>query len=224
MPESLIANALPNRQRSRRIFSRLSAHYTLPDHFLDHGTPFQLLIATLLSAQCTDARVNQVTPSLFGQWPTPRDMAKAVLSDITLTIRSVNYYRTKAKNIQTISQTLVKQYRSRVPESMDRLLALPGVGRKTAHVVRTQAFGKIGITVDTHVARVSRRLNLTSHHQPNYIERDLMMVWPGDIWHPFSMALILHGRLVCRSRSPSCDHCCLEDECPSRYEETVAGR
>ncbi|HZM71369.1 MAG TPA: endonuclease III [Candidatus Cryosericum sp.] len=184
---------------------------------LEHRSPFELLMATILSAQCTDARVNQVTPGLFRAYPTPKEMAVAQPEAIERLIRSTGFFRAKTRAILGCSRALGEKHGGLVPRTMEELAALPGVGRKTANVVLGAAYGiPSGIVVDTHVARVARRLRLTRHDDPVRIERDLMSLVPRHSWIPFSIAMVLHGRYVCLARRPRCGECPLNRHCPSR--------
>lgn len=183
---------------------------------LDHRTPWELLVATVLSAQCTDERVNKVTPELFAKFPTPRAFADAERSEIEEAIRSTGFYRNKARHIQETAQLIAYEYGGQVPSDMASLLKLPGVARKTANVVLGVAF-KIseGIAVDTHVKRLSARLGLSTAKDPKKIERDLMAITPREDWIDLSHLLIFHGRRVCKARKPDCAACTLNDLCPS---------
>src|SRR5262245_7295638 len=185
------------RRRARRVDRPLAALY--PEGFggLAHESPLQLLIATILSAQCTDARVNAVTPALFARFPTAESFADARPEDLEALVRSVNYYRTKARNIRACCRQLIERHGGRVPDTLDELVRLPRVGRKTANVVLGHAFAEPGVTVDTHVGRLSRRLGLTTHTDPAKVERDLMGLLPRRRWTEFGHLLILHGRRVC---------------------------
>jgi endonuclease-3 len=178
--------------------------------------PFQLLVATILSAQTTDVRVNMVTPALFARYPTAASLARAKVGDVEKLISSVGFYRTKAKNLVGMAQRLVAEHGGEVPRTMAELQALPGVGRKTANVVLGNAFGiNEGIAVDTHVGRLSLRLGLTRHTDPVKIEQDLMRLIPREDWTLFSHLLIFHGRQICIARKPKCNECVLADICPS---------
>ncbi len=178
--------------------------------------PFELLIATILSAQCTDVRVNMVTPALFAKYPDAPRMAAASQEDIETLIRSTGFYRNKAKNIRAASAALVEKHDGQVPRELDALTVLPGVGRKTANVVLGNAYGiEAGIVVDTHVARLGKRLGLTKHTDPVKIERDLIRVIPQKDWTLWSHLLIWHGRRRCYARKPDCPHCELAPICPS---------
>jgi len=202
------------RNRAEEIFNILDQKYPGTGTFLTHDSPFQLLIATILSAQCTDERVNKVTPSLFNDFPTPSKMAEAPLQQIKDKIKSVNFFNNKAENIKETAHILVKNYHSEVPQSLSELIKLPGVGRKTANVVLGQAFGQPGITVDTHVNRVSRRLGLSTSKDPVKAEYELMKVYPKEKWTPMSSIVILHGRNTCKAQKPLCGECELAYLCP----------
>lgn len=187
---------------------------------LEHQTPFQLLVATILSAQCTDERVNQVTPVLFQTYPTPEALASADRLAVEEMIRPTGFYHQKARYIQEAAQTIVAEYDGRVPDQMAALLRLPGVARKTANVVLGVAYGRAeGVVVDTHVKRLSQRLELTTESDPGRIERDLMALTPRKDWIDLSHLLIFHGRRVCHARRPECSHCVLNDLCPSAVME-----
>ena len=183
---------------------------------LHHENPFQLLVATILSAQCTDERVNQVTPALFARFPTPQDMAASRREDLEALIRPTGFYRNKAKNIQGASIRICERFGGEVPQGMDELTSLPGVARKTANVVRGVCFGLAdGIVVDTHVKRLSQRLCLTEQKTPEKIEKELMLIIPPEDWIDISHLLIFHGRRVCHARKPDCVNCTLANLCPS---------
>jgi len=182
---------------------------------LRHDTPFQLLVATILSAQCTDERVNMVTPELFGAFPTPEDLAEASPDEVERIVRSTGFFRAKTRSLLGMAQALSEHFGGEVPPDMEDLVTLPGVGRKTANVVRSVAFGLPGLPVDTHVGRLSRRLGLTGNTDPVKVEADLdAQVAPGERG-ALSLRLILHGRRVCKARSPRCEECVLADVCPS---------
>jgi len=181
--------------------------------FLNHDSPFQLLIAVILSAQCTDDRVNKVTPGLFKLFPTSEKLANAQLEDVVATIKSVNFFNNKSKNIIKTAQIIEQEHEGKVPNNLEALVELPGVGRKTANVVLGQSFNIPGITADTHVMRVSRRLGFTKATDPVKVERDLMKVWPKETWIDFSSITILHGRHTCDARSPKCSRCELNKLC-----------
>lgn len=204
------------KQRSREILARLKALYPEAPCTLTHESPVQLLVATILSAQCTDERVNLVTPELFRRFPDAIAIAAADLTELETLIKSTGFYRNKAKNIQSACRTIVERYGGEVPQTMEELLTLAGVARKTANVVLAHAFDiHMGVTVDTHVKRLSYRLGLTKYTDPIRIERDLMKLIPQPDWENWSIRLIYHGRAVCNARKPACDHCTLADLCPS---------
>ncbi len=194
---------------------RLADEYPDARCELDHENPFQLLAATILSAQCTDARVNMVTPRLFGRYPTPWDLAEADPAELEEIIRSTGFFRSKARSLLGMAQGLVEDHDGEVPSSMKDLTALAGVGRKTANVVRSVALDLPGLPVDTHVGRLSRRLGLTELEDPVKVEMALNAMIPAAERGRFSLRLILHGRRVCPSRKPKCGECVLNDFCPS---------
>lgn len=202
--------------RARAVLRSLARLYPDARCALDHGSAFQLLCATILSAQCTDARVNLVTPELFRRFPTPSRLAAARQGEVEAVIRSTGFFRNKAKNLIAMAQALVADHGGEVPDTMDTLHALPGVGRKTANVLLGNWFGKNeGITVDTHVTRLSRLLKLTRHADAVKIERDLMALFPRERWTVISHYMILHGRAVCIANRPKCGACVLAGICPS---------
>lgn len=188
---------------------------------LNHSTPFELLIATILSAQCTDARVNIVTADLFRKYPRPADYLKAALAEIEQDIRSTGFYRNKAKSVQGTARLIHEQFNDEVPQTIEELLTLPGVARKTANVVLGNSFGKPdGVVVDTHVSRLSQRLGLTKQETPEKIERELNELVPKKDWTDFPHLLIAHGRTVCKALKPRCADCVLEPGCPSSTLKT----
>lgn len=204
------------KQRALEILVRLKRLYLDAPCTLNYETPVQLLVATILSAQCTDARVNLVTPALFQRFPDAPALAGAGLDEIETLIRSTGFYRNKAKNIQAACQMIVVDFGGEVPKLMESLLKLPGVARKTANVVLAHAYGiNAGVTVDTHVKRLSNRLGMTEQTDPVRIERDLMKLLPQPDWENWSIRIIYHGRAVCTARNPACDRCLLADLCPS---------
>jgi endonuclease III len=204
------------RARALTILRRLLKEFPEARTALLHENPFQLLIATILSAQCTDERVNMVTKELFKNYPTPRHLAEALPPLLEQEIRSTGFYRMKTKSIIGCSQALVDHHGGKVPQTMDELVNLPGVGRKTANVVLGQAFGvPSGVVVDTHVQRLSQRLAFSAADDPARIEDDLMSVFPEKYWIDLGSVLILHGRRTCRARKPDCVHCPVSDLCPS---------
>jgi endonuclease-3 len=205
------------RTRAGRILKSLRR--SLPDARieLDFRSPYELLVATILSAQCTDARVNKVTPDVFRAYPTPAALADADPSELESLIRSTGFFRSKTKSLRGASRAIQERHGGDVPRTMEDLARLPGVGRKTANVVLGGAYGiPSGIVVDTHVHRVARRLRLTRHDDPVRIERDLTALWPPADWIFASIALVLHGRYICVARAPKCSACALSPDCPSR--------
>jgi endonuclease-3 len=204
------------KQRSLEILIRLKRLYPEAPCTLNYETPVQLLVATILSAQCTDDRVNLVTPALFERFPDAVALGNADLEDLESLVRSTGFYRNKSKNIKGACQAIVNKFNNQVPQRMELLLELPGVARKTANVVLAHAFGiNMGVTVDTHVKRLSQRLGLTEHTDPIRIERDLMVLLPQPDWENWSIRLVYHGRAVCNARNPACNICELADLCPS---------
>ncbi|MGL5807186.1 MAG: endonuclease III [Xenococcaceae cyanobacterium] len=204
------------KQRAPEILARLKQIYPGATCSLNYQTPVQLLVATILSAQCTDERVNKVTPALFARFPDAYSLAAGDREELENLIRSTGFYRNKAKNIQGSCQLIVKEYAGEVPKQMEELLKLPGVARKTANVVLAHAYGIIvGVTVDTHVKRLSNRLGLTQQTDPIKIEKDLMQLLPQLEWENLSIHLIFHGRAICKARKPNCDDCDLAYLCPS---------
>ena len=198
------------------IFQRLREIYPDARCALDHRNAYELLCATILSAQCTDARVNLVTPTLFARYPTPEALARASQADVEEIIKSTGFFRNKARSLIGMAQAVVANHEGQVPRTMEELRLLPGVGRKTANVVLGNAYGiNEGITVDTHVARLSQLLGLTQQADPVKIEQDLMALFPRDAWALLSHLLIFHGRQVCIARRPRCGQCVLADLCPS---------
>jgi endonuclease-3 len=207
--------SVDRRSRAGRVLAALSRDYPDAATELDFGTPFELLIATILSAQATDVSVNAATPALFRAYPDARALAAASAAQIEPFIRTIGLFRTKAKNIVAAARQLVALHGGVVPDDFEALLALPGVGRKTANVVASNAFGRPGIAVDTHVGRLARRLKFSRHDDPNKVEADLEALFPEDRWTFLHHALILHGRRVCHARGPACGTCGLAADCPS---------
>jgi endonuclease-3 len=208
--------------RARETERRLAEEYPDARCELDHDGPFQLLVATILSAQCTDERVNTVTPTLFARYPTPEDLAAADPVELEAIIRPTGFFHNKAKSLVGMATALIERYDSTVPGAMEELVTVPGVGRKTANVVRSVALGLPGLPVDTHVLRLSRRLGLTTQTDPVKVERELnAMIAPGGRGL-FSLRLILHGRRVCVARSPRCPECVLQDFCPTSSTRRLA--
>ncbi|MFM8270632.1 MAG: endonuclease III [Pseudomonadota bacterium] len=204
-----------SRDSALEVFSILKKDYPNPKTELYYEDPFQLLIAVILSAQCTDARVNSVTPQLFKKFPTAADLAKASAPEVETIIHSCGFYKNKTKAIIQTSKSLMEQFRGSVPHTMEDLISLSGVGRKTASVILNQAFDKPAIAVDTHVARVSFRLGWTKSKNPLIIERDLKQLLPESLWALVNGTLILHGRRVCKARKPLCNQCQIASLCPS---------
>jgi endonuclease-3 len=209
-------SAEARRGRTGEIVARLEAAYPDARCALDHSSPLELIVATILSAQCTDARVNQVTPALFRRYPTAAAYAYAPLAELEEAIRSTGFFRNKARSLRGLGAALVERHGGRVPETMAELVQLPGVGRKTANVVLGNAFDRDeGVVVDTHVGRISRRLGLTRENDPEKVERDLMAIVPREKWTLWAHLLIAHGRAVCKAPRPRCGECPLVDLCPS---------
>jgi endonuclease III len=207
--------------RVEAILKRLDEAYPAATCALKHDNPFQLLISTILSAQCTDERVNQVTATLFKNYPNPKAFAYANPAELEKEIRPTGFFRNKTKSIMGASKKIVEEFHGEVPQTMEQLLTLPGVARKTANVVLGTAFGQAsGVVVDTHVERVSSRLDLTKHTEPKKIELDLMAAIPREKWILFAHQLIWHGRRVCQARKPKCIECNLEKLCYSK-DKTV---
>lgn len=209
-------NRKNTREKAKVIVNRLKENYPNAHCTLDFQTPFQLLVATILSAQCTDKRVNKVTPELFMRFNTPTDLAEANLVEIEDIIQSTGFFRQKAKSIKRTSEILANHFHGTVPEKMEDLIKLPGIGRKTANVILGTAFHKNdGVVVDTHVKRISNRLGFTEQNDPIKIEKDLMKILPQDDWTIYSHLIIEHGRTICKARKPDCMNCFLSDVCPS---------
>ena len=206
----------PTLDYAREIYRRLIEHYPDAHCALDFKSPFQLLVATILSAQCTDKRVNMVTPALFKKYKTPQAMSEANPEELEGMIKSTGFFRNKTKSLLGMSTAVAEQHGGKIPEEMDDLVKLPGVGRKTANVVLGNAFDKNeGVVVDTHVGRVSGRLGLTKNTDPVKVEQDLMQLFPRENWTLLSHLFIEHGRQICEARRPKCEECFLNDICPS---------
>ena len=203
------------RERAALVLRALRETYPDARTELEFRTPFELLIATLLSAQATDVSVNAATPALFDAYPDAHAMARAEAEELEPFVRSIGLYRNKAKNMAATARLLVERHGGEVPGDFDAVVALPGVGRKTANVVLSNAFGRPAIAVDTHVGRLARRLGFSRHEDPDRVERDLMELFPEDAWIFLHHALILHGRRVCKARTPECAACALAALCPS---------
>jgi endonuclease-3 len=207
---------MTEQERVTELIARLRQAYPDAKCSLDFTTPLELLVATILAAQCTDERVNMVTKTLFKKYQSAQDYADAPPGQLEQDLKQVNFYRNKAKNIQAMATILVQRCAGQVPQTMPELVALPGVARKTANVVLGNAFGLVeGVIVDTHVGRISRRLGLTGNDDPVKIEQDLMKTLPRPDWLTFTHLLIYHGRAVCQARKPLCQQCALLDLCPT---------
>jgi len=203
-------------ERALEVVDRLREEYPDARCELDHRNPYELLAATILSAQCTDARVNMVTPELFERYPTPEDLAHARQEDVEEIIRSTGFFRNKARSLIGMATKVVEEHGGEIPQTMAELVELPGVGRKTANVVLSNAFGKAeGVVVDTHVGRIVRRLGFTEKKDPVGVERDLMELFPRELWGPLEHLFIFHGRQICKAQRPRCGECVLADLCPS---------
>ncbi|KAB2909385.1 MAG: endonuclease III [Ignavibacteriales bacterium] len=207
---------MDNKEKAKEVVKRLKEIYPDAKCALNFSSPFELLIATILSAQCTDARVNMVTPGLFAKFPTPVDFAEAPLEEIEKAIFSTGFYRQKAKSIKNCCKILAEKYNSEVPSDFDILKELPGVGRKTASVVVGNAFGQPAIAVDTHVKRISNLLGLVDSQDPDKIEAQLKNLLDREDWVIYSHLIAIHGRTVCFARNPECFRCVLADLCPGR--------
>jgi endonuclease-3 len=202
-----------HRERLREIAKTLQRTMLNPKMELDHRSPWELLVATILSAQCTDQRVNQVTPSLFRRYRRPAELAAANLPELEQLIRSTGFFKSKAKHLVTCGKAVTERFNEQVPQTMEELLTLPGVGRKTANVILGNAFGQPSIVVDTHVKRVAKRLALTGSENPDRVEQDLQQLIPKAEWTAVSQRLLLHGRYVCLARKPLCRTCPIYGHC-----------
>jgi endonuclease-3 len=202
-----------SRSRTGQILDALQQSIPAVKVELDHRTPWELLVATILSAQCTDQRVNLVTPSLFRRFRRPSDYARARLADIEELIRSTGFFKSKAKHLVACGRAITERFHGQVPATMEELTTLPGVGRKTANVILGNAFGTPGVVVDTHVKRVAKRLGLTSSDDPDCVEKDLQQLIPESQWTSASHRLLLHGRYVCQARTPRCAQCVISSLC-----------
>jgi endonuclease III len=203
-----------HRKRLRAIAKTLERTMQHPKVELDHRSPWELLVATILSAQCTDQRVNQVTPSLFQRYRTATEMAEANLPELEELIRSTGFFKNKAKHLVACGKAVTEHVCKQVPRTMEELITLPGVGRKTANVILGNAFGQPSVVVDTHVKRVAKRLGLTKSDNPDLVEQDLQQLMPKSQWTAFSQRLLLHGRYVCLARKPLCRTCQVYRHCP----------
>jgi endonuclease-3 len=208
-------SAEQKKKRARRVYRKLAKQYPDATRALLHRNPYQLLVATILSAQCTDERVNMTTPTLFEKYPDPQALAASRPADVEKIIKSCGFYRNKTKSIRGAAQAIVDEHDGEVPQTMDELLKLPGVARKTANVVLGNAFDtNVGVVVDTHVKRLSNRLGFTDQKTPEKIEQDLMPLFPKKNWTMLSHLLIFHGRATCKARKPDCDNCVVNKDCP----------
>ncbi|MFZ5469269.1 MAG: endonuclease III [Myxococcota bacterium] len=224
MPQAKRRPSAKLRLLAATVLRRLSRAIPSPHVELKFGDTWQLLVAVILSAQSTDKMVNVVMPELLARWPTPRALAAATQEDVEKVVHRTGFFRNKAKSIRGMSQAVVERFGGQIPRSMDELLTLPGVARKTANVVLGAAYGVAsGITVDTHATRVSQRLGLTRETQAEKIERALCALFPQDAWIQLGHRFVLHGRYVCTARAPACDRCPLNDICPS-HEKDALGR
>ncbi len=214
-----------NRKNVQQIIQLLRKEYPGAKTALNFKTPIQMLVSTILSAQCTDARVNIVTPALFAKYKTVKDFADAKRSELEALIRSTGFYKNKTKNIQGAATMLVQKYHGELPRTLQEMVELPGIGRKTANVVLHNVYNVVeGVVVDTHVRRLSRRLGLTKQNDPVKIEQDLMKVIPRETWADFSNLLIDHGRAVCKAVKPNCEGCVLNKICPSAFAFNAKGK
>lgn len=224
-PDSPRSRRAPTRDEALAVYHRLKAHHPDTHCELDHRNAFELVVATVLSAQTTDVAVNKITPGLFKAYPTAAALAQATTDEVEELINRIGMYRQKAKNIVGLAQKLVAEHGGEVPPKLDALVALPGVGRKTANVVLGVAFGKPeGVVVDTHVQRLTQRLKWTKHDEPITIEEDLMKLLPRSEWDAASHTLIFHGRRVCFAQKPNCEGCPVKDACPSAFRAENVGR
>jgi len=215
-------SASNRRKRARRIARTLGRAYPDARIALRFGSPWELLVATILSAQCTDEKVNEVTEALFERYPGPGELARARRSSVEKLVRPTGFYRQKAKSLQTCAAEVVERFGGEVPDAMEDLTSLRGVARKTANVVRSAAFGEPGLAVDTHMKRVSQRLGLTRQSDPDKIERDLMELLPEREWSDYTIRVIHHGRVCCTARRPHCDECPVRRDCP--WPRSAEGR
>jgi endonuclease-3 len=206
-----------NKKSTGEIIKRLKREYPTPKTALSYESPFELLVATILSAQTTDVHVNKITVNLFKKYKSLKDYTRASPEAFRKDLSSINFYKTKAKNIQAAAKMIIEHFNSQVPRTMDELTSLPGVARKTANIILSDAFGiHEGIAVDTHVKRLAYRLGLTSHEDPVKIEKDLMTITPKNEWGTLSHLLIFHGRKICQAKKPNHKECVLYDICPSK--------
>ena len=213
---TMVRNTAEVKKRVTEVLDRLDKEYGIDVVcHLSHESAWQLLIATILSAQCTDARVNMVTPGLFKKYPSVADFAKADIEELEQDIHSIGFYHSKAKNIKACCQKLITEFGGEVPSDIDELTSLPGVGRKTANVIRGNIYNEPSIVVDTHVKRISNRLKFTDSDDPVVVEQDLMKILPKDNWIRYNIQIINLGRTICKAPTPKCSECFLKDVCPS---------
>jgi endonuclease-3 len=211
--------------RARAAFAELRAAHPDAHCELDHRSPFELIVATVLSAQSTDVAVNKVTPDLFARWPSPEMLSRAEPGDVEQALNRLGMFRQKAKNVIGLARGLCGRHGGQVPRTLDELIELPGVGRKTANVVLGVAFGTPeGVVVDTHVQRITQRLGWTTNQTPEKIEADLMTLFPREDWDALSHTLIFHGRRICAARKPACAACAVSQICPSAFDAELVGR
>lgn len=213
---------MPTEAENGRILELIEAEYPDARCSLDFDNPFQLLVATVLSAQCTDERVNKTTPELFRAYPDPERMAGAETETLEGLVRSTGFFRNKAKNLKGAARMITEDFEGRVPRTLKELIRLPGVARKTANVVLGNAYDTPGVVVDTHVKRLSTRIGWTRNTNPDKIERDLMAIWPEERWTRLSHQLIAHGRRICQARKPKCGECMIRSLCDFGKEDMVA--
>jgi endonuclease-3 len=213
-----VAEKMEDRERVQKIIALLTKEHPDAKIALHHSNPLELLVATVLSAQSTDKQINQVTKALFKKYRTPEDYAKADLKELEKDVKSTGFYRNKAKHLKRIGQMLVEKFNAQVPRTMEELITLPGVARKTANIVLSNAFGVVdGIAVDTHVKRLAQRLELSKNRNPDKIEMDLMELVPKKQWPRLADLLIFHGRRVCTAKKPNCKICVINELCPSAF-------
>lgn len=224
-PKPAAKRGKPSPVDAGRLYALIRERHADAHCELDHKSPFELIVATVLSAQSTDVMVNKITPELFRRWPGPKQLAAADPSEVEQALSKIGMFRQKTKNIIGLSKLLLEKHGGQVPRTLDELVKLPGVGRKTANVVLGVAFGMPeGVVVDTHVQRISQRLGLTQHTEPVDIEQDLMKLFDRTLWDPLSHTLIFHGRRICTARKPACSACPAAELCPSAFDAEQVGR
>jgi endonuclease-3 len=220
MPRTMKETKEEKKKRAAKIVRDLKERYPHAKTALDFTTPFELLVATVLAAQCTDKKVNEVTKTLFRRYRSPEDLARARSGTLEKIIKPTGFFRNKTKSIKALSREIIEKHAGRVPDRLEDLVGLTGVGRKTANVVLAAAFGKPGIVVDTHMIRIAARLDLSREKDPVKIEFDLMEILPRKVWGDFSFMIVLHGRETCKARAPLCRICPIEKHCPSSTLKT----